>query len=287
MSGTRHALLVLSAAALAAATLDARAASVSAPMGNAVAQRGPFASHAQVALLAESTTLPDSRSEWLGLRFTIDEGWHIYWRNPGESGGPPEVRWQTPKGITVGALQWPVPARMVVLGVTNYGYERGAVLLAPVHREVGEGTGADILIGATVEYVICREICIKESATPSLTLRAQPGGAAALSSAVEIGRAKARLPKTAPATWRASAAIGGNTVILTVQTGTSETNASLFPFTPGVIDDGAPQEARASARGVTLRLKKSPFFLKAPAALEGVLVLPGARAYVISAPFGS
>ena len=287
MFAARCALLALSAAAFASAALHARAVSVSPAVRDTVVQRGPLARHARVALLAESTTLLDGRSGLLGLRFTIDEGWHIYWRNPGESGGPPEVRWQTPKGISVGELQWPVPDRLVAQGVTTYGYEYGAVLLAPVHRAAGSGTDADIPISAKIDYVICREVCIKESAVPALTLRAQPGGPATSSFAAEISRAKARLPKTAPATWRASAAISGDTLILTVQTGKSETRASFFPFAQGVIDDGAPQGARASAQGVTLRLKKSPFFLKAPAALEGVLVLPEAGAYTIRASFDS
>jgi DsbC/DsbD-like thiol-disulfide interchange protein len=87
--------------AFAAVAFHARAASISSPVGDAVAQRRPLTTpHGQVALLADSTTLAEGRSGWLGLRFTMDEGWHIYWRNYwrnlGESGSPPEVRWQTP-----------------------------------------------------------------------------------------------------------------------------------------------------------------------------------------------
>ena len=53
----------------------------------------------------------------------------------------------------------------------------------------------------------------------------------------------------------------------------------------GLIDDSATQTVQPSTRGLTLRMKKSPFFLRTPAALEGVLALPGA-AFTIKGPLG-
>lgn len=34
-----------------------------------------------------------------GLRFRLLPGWHIYWRNPGDSGGPPTIKWSVPDGV--------------------------------------------------------------------------------------------------------------------------------------------------------------------------------------------
>ncbi|TVQ70845.1 MAG: hypothetical protein EA363_07065, partial [Balneolaceae bacterium] len=30
---------------------------------------------------------------WLGVDMKIKEGWHIYWRNPGDSGLPTTISW--------------------------------------------------------------------------------------------------------------------------------------------------------------------------------------------------
>jgi len=48
--------------------------------------------HAKLSLLSEQTSLVPGSSQWLGLRFELDPGWHIYWTNPGDSGEPNRVR---------------------------------------------------------------------------------------------------------------------------------------------------------------------------------------------------
>lgn len=42
------------------------------------------------------------------LRFRLKDGWHIYWQNPGDSGGPPTIRWTLPS-VTAGPFEWPTP----------------------------------------------------------------------------------------------------------------------------------------------------------------------------------
>ena len=42
----------------------------------------------------------------------MDKGWHTYWRNPGDSGGPIEIDWDLPKGFSVSDIKWPLPERL-------------------------------------------------------------------------------------------------------------------------------------------------------------------------------
>ena len=65
-----------------------------------------------------------------GVLIDLDRGWHVYWRNSGESGIPTRLAWQIPEA-ELGPVEWPAPE---VFGesdgfVTTYGYE-GQVLLA-------------------------------------------------------------------------------------------------------------------------------------------------------------
>src|SRR5690606_13405826 len=44
----------------------------------------------------------------VGVLFTLDPDWHIYWHSPGEAGLATDLLWQTP-GLSVGPTQWPAP----------------------------------------------------------------------------------------------------------------------------------------------------------------------------------
>ncbi len=49
--------------------------------GGAEGPPSPPAPRVRVELLAASGEIPRSGELWLGVRFRIDPGWHIYWRN--------------------------------------------------------------------------------------------------------------------------------------------------------------------------------------------------------------
>src|ERR1700735_1486374 len=66
------------------------------------------------ALYAESATVAPSRTLWLDLHLAGASGWHIYWRNPGDSGLPTTIHWTLPAGFAAGDIQWPVPERFTL-----------------------------------------------------------------------------------------------------------------------------------------------------------------------------
>ena len=58
-----------------------------------------------------------------GLVLTIEEHWHVYWMNAGDSGEPPEIKWTLPAGITAGPMQFPPPTRLPLGPLMDFGYE--------------------------------------------------------------------------------------------------------------------------------------------------------------------
>jgi thiol:disulfide interchange protein DsbD len=62
--------------------------------------------HVALAVEAEHAGLRLGAGE-LALRFRMEEGWHIYWRNPGDSGLPPDIKLTLPAGVTAGEPRWP------------------------------------------------------------------------------------------------------------------------------------------------------------------------------------
>ena len=64
-------------------------------------------------LLSDVSAIEPGASFKVAVRAEIDEGWHIYWNNPGESGLPTLVTWTLPEGFEAGPLNYPVPHRYV------------------------------------------------------------------------------------------------------------------------------------------------------------------------------
>src|SRR5437868_1703067 len=56
---------------------------------------------------AVQTAPPEGGDVWLGIHFRMRDTWHIYWRNPGDSGIPPTVTWHVPDGVRAGEIEWP------------------------------------------------------------------------------------------------------------------------------------------------------------------------------------
>lgn len=116
---------------------------------------------------------------WLGLQITHQPEWHTYWKNAGDSGLPTEMTWTLPPGVSTGEIAWPVPKKIPVGNLANYGYEN--TVLLPVPLEVSTlykppvalgGTPAmDIQLKAT--WLVCRKECIPEEGEFTLSLPLQ------------------------------------------------------------------------------------------------------------------
>lgn len=228
------------------------------------------------------TAVAPDQETFAGVRFKIDDGWHTYWRNAGESGSPATIKWTAPDGVTFGDILWPLPERIVVASDTSYGYRHEVVLLVPVKIASSMKAGTTIDVKAAIDYVVCHDLCITASAAPTTTLTIGKGTPSP--TADDLAQWQSKIPGPAPPEWKAQASVAANELVLTVDTGHAETAASFLPFQNGLIADGASQTADVGATGVTLHLKKSALFSKSPASLDGILVLP-VGAFEVHAPF--
>jgi DsbC/DsbD-like thiol-disulfide interchange protein len=55
-------------------------------------------------LVSEVAAVGPGQQFWVALELDIREGWHTYWRNPGDSGEPTKLAWQLPPGFTAGDI---------------------------------------------------------------------------------------------------------------------------------------------------------------------------------------
>lgn len=123
-----------------------------------------------------------------GLEVALDDGWKTYWRMPGDSGVPPVLSWAGSTNLDKATLLYPAPVRMKEAGGEAIGY-RGTVLL-PIAIAPKE-TDTPVSLKLSLEFGICREICIP--ATQAFTLELSPGKAGTL--APSLSAALDRVPR--------------------------------------------------------------------------------------------
>jgi len=127
-----------------------------------------------VDLLAEPKPVKASQSFTVGLRFQPQPGWHIYWKNPGDSGMAPAVTWKLPEGYTAGPLQFPRPEKILTPPLVSYGYEMETMLLAEITPPAGQPVPGQIRIAADLDWLVCKEACLPGKAGLDFTVPAQP-----------------------------------------------------------------------------------------------------------------
>ena len=112
----------LRGAAFLAATLAA-----SLPAAAQLASRiGPVVTtpHVRAELIAQAPQgVSAGAPVWVGLQITHQPEWHTYWKNAGDSGLPTELTWSLPAGVSAGEIAWPVPKKIPIGTLANYGYE--------------------------------------------------------------------------------------------------------------------------------------------------------------------
>jgi len=238
----------------------------------------PDAELVQAQLIAEPAAVAAGSPFWVGVRLRVKDHWHIYWRNPGDSGEAPAITWQLPPGFAAGAIAWPVPQRIPVAHLANFGYEGETTLLIPLTPPGALDRGAPIDIKASVTWLVCETECVPGQADLSLSLPvAEPGAAATTNpqTAAAFDAARSALPQPAP--WPARMEVEPDRLTLAVAAPglrrEAIRSAFFFPDAETLIEHAAPQQLSVTPDGLSLRLERSPLATADPTAAGGVLVV--------------
>ena len=269
---------IVSLTAAIAILVPARSASAQTP-------RRVSTPHAKVELIADRDTIGSGGVVWVGIRFELEPHWHIYWQNPGDSGGPPEVVWTLPPGMSAGAIEWPAPERIDSDGLISYGYRGVAVLPVQMKAAGLVRASTPVQIGASLKWIVCKDMCLPGHA--QLALRLPPGPEDRLmvpAWRMALKDARTLMPRPAPPNWRATALLHQTWFDVDVIAGETLATGVFFPFEPGQIDDTKPQEVSPIPGGLRFRLHRSAQLTKDPRALRGVVSLPGGRAFIVTVP---
>lgn len=174
------------------------------------ASLGPFSAtpdgnelvEAQLAL--DQPALSPGATADLGVIFRIESGWHMYWRNPGDTGFPPTVKLDLPEGVVAGPILWPAPERYEHTGMVDFIYHPDVMLILPLTISP-DFRGEEIEIHASLEWLVCKTECLMGSR--QVSLRAPVGATPTQSPVAEttarmFAQTRTRLPLPAPAASR-------------------------------------------------------------------------------------
>ena len=123
--------------------------------------------HARISLIKDHSDFVPGTSINIGLKVSMDKGWHTYWRNPGDSGGPIEIDWDLPKGFSVSDIKWPLPEKIEYPPLMTYGYED--FVIYPMVLSIPADYSDDYFEMAA-DILICADVCIPESGKISSNL---------------------------------------------------------------------------------------------------------------------
>ena len=240
------------------------------------------ADHVSVELIAENTSFAPGGENWVGLRIAPEQGWHVYWRNPGDTGLPTSLSWILPTGIEAGDPQWPYPQLEVTGDIVNYGYERETLLPVALKIPADFSAATTLNLQAKARWLVCKDICIPGSADLSLAWPATAAGQVPQADPhwrELFASARAALPQPAPADWKLQFAAHGGDFSLSVAGAqfSADGGIAFFPYSNTLVRHSAPQRVanRLQQGQSTLRLSQalSTNFVKAPSEVEGVLVV--------------
>ncbi|MFL5252559.1 MAG: protein-disulfide reductase DsbD family protein [Rhodopila sp.] len=212
---------------------------------------------ATATLVTDTDAMQPDQPFRVGLYLRLADGWHTYWKNPGDAGAAPTV---DVEGVTRSEIDWPTPRRVAEGPVMTYAYTNQVLLPVTVTAKTGA-------IKAHAQWLVCKDICIPEEGDFTLTL---PVGTPKPSAEALLFAEHDRVvPRASP--WAARIAPDGTLFVQGPElTPSTVTDAWFIPDQPGRIQDGAAQPLSVRRDGFTLSLKPAQGF-NAQTNLSGVL----------------
>ena len=234
-----------------------------------------------VSLVPETTGVLPGSTLTVAFVMRPAAGWHGYWRNPGDAGAEPRVRWRLPEGWSAEPLQYPAPHRLLVMGLMNYVFEGEYALLATIRVPADAEPGVASPIDAWLDYLVCtNEVCVPEEANVTVEVSTVAPGAP--NSAFAAYRQA--LPR--PLTQAGRFQVDGERIrfAVPVPAGASLSEPYFYPATVDAVSHATPQRVSRSGDVLVFETRAGPR-AAGMTAIDGVVALsPGVALSLTARP---
>lgn len=211
----------------------------------------------------------------LGVLINLQDDWHIYWRNPGDSGLPTDIEIILPNGITSSEIKFPIPKIFASDEIVNYGYGHQVLFLFDLYIPRNYSL-KEINISAKITSLICKEICKAFDTTVTINLDLSKDFIADDNISTLFKSTKEMLSQTNH-NFNISAFSKSDFVYLKILFDQIE-NQSLndfhfYPYEAGVFRNSIEQSITQKENYMELLLETDPFRTKDPTTVEGLLII--------------
>ncbi len=227
----------------------------------------------------ETNLIPEFNSITAGQNLTFAvtqhhvEGWHTYWKNPGDSGEATSIQWTMPDGFTAGEILYPAPEREVTGPLVNFGFGEDITLLTTLSVPQNI-TGDTIHLNAKVTWLVCSDICVPETKDFSFDL---PVGKPTTATNPDLFKtARASMPEQKP--WQASIEEQDQSILFKFMMDTDEAkNIStakdifFFPEDWGILLNASAQESSVTDNTLMIKAARDTRPLSDVTTLKGVI----------------
>jgi len=227
-------------------------------------------------LLSSRSTIAPGERFTIVLRQRIREGWHTYWRNPGDSGEPTRITWHLPAGWRAGDIRWPAPTAMRFATLMSYVFSNEVLFPIELTAPRTLRAGDTVTLNAEGDWLVCSDICIPEHATLSLVLPVSAQASDDPQWAPRIAQAIASLPQRLSVEAHITR---GEPAILSIALPNAPAirDPTFFPYDQDAIRHAAPQQPRLGPGGLSFRLAQGNDRNLGETPLTGVLTYVSAQ----------
>jgi thiol:disulfide interchange protein DsbD len=211
----------------------------------AIAQNSPkntvTTEQVQAELMAHAPDGVDpGKTVWVGLQLRHQPDWHTYWKNSGDSGLATSLSWTLPAGVLAGDIAWPLPLKIPIGNLANYGYDN--TVLLPVPLTITPDFKPSVLkpeleVKLQASWLVCKLECVPQDG--EFVLRIPVRGSTAMQGAAFDAAFRAQPQALSQA---GSIAIEGQTLkvsVIGLPASLQGQTLDFFPETPEIIETAA------------------------------------------------
>ena len=233
--------------------------------------------HVQAQLIPATKSIQPGEPFWVSVRLKMDKGWHVYWKNPGDSGIPVNISWSLPEHFTAEPIQWPYPVKIDQPPLASYGYTNDVSFMARLtpYADINSRTAT---LKANVNWLVCQVDCIPGRATVTLDLPVTHETPEPDKTWLEnFERTRFNLPLE-KSNWIVTAVTSPESLTLNLHDIEKDkyplSGAYFFPESDSLIRHAEKQAFHERAYGYELVIQRSALFAAPLTRLKGVLVSP-------------